>query len=205
MNHNRSTALERSVKNYWGLKPVLRLPNLALSFYHGSKHTVVRSARRFSYSSNWSPLQKTVIIIIVNHFHISGVHHRSLLLLLSTTSIFLESTAEACYYYCQPLLYFWSAPQKPVIIIVNHFHISGVHYRSLFLLLSTTSIFLESTTEACYYYCQPLSTTEDCYYYCQPLPYFWSPLQKTYYYCQPLPYFWSPLQKSCYIFCFCSK
>ena len=26
--------------NYWGgLKPVLRDPNLALSFYHGSKHT----------------------------------------------------------------------------------------------------------------------------------------------------------------------
>ena len=31
--------------------PVLRDPNLALSFYHGSKHTVVRSARRFSNSS----------------------------------------------------------------------------------------------------------------------------------------------------------
>ena len=29
---------------YWGggLKPVLQAPNLALSFYHGSKHTVVR-------------------------------------------------------------------------------------------------------------------------------------------------------------------
>ena len=27
-----------------GLKPVLRDPNLALSFYHGSKHTDVRSA-----------------------------------------------------------------------------------------------------------------------------------------------------------------
>ena len=27
-----------------GLKPVLRVPNLALSFYHGSKHIVVRSA-----------------------------------------------------------------------------------------------------------------------------------------------------------------
>ena len=34
-----------------GLKPVLRLPNLALSFYYGSKHTVVRSAWRFSNSS----------------------------------------------------------------------------------------------------------------------------------------------------------
>ena len=34
-----------------GLKPVLRVPNLALSFYHGSKHTVVRSAWRFSNSS----------------------------------------------------------------------------------------------------------------------------------------------------------
>ena len=34
-----------------GPKPVLRAPNLALSFYHGSKHTVVRSAWRFSYSS----------------------------------------------------------------------------------------------------------------------------------------------------------
>ena len=52
MNHNRSTALERSVKKYTGgLKPVLRVPNLALSFYHGSKHTVVRSAWRFSNSS----------------------------------------------------------------------------------------------------------------------------------------------------------
>ena len=34
-----------------GLKPVLQAPNLALSFYHGSKHTVVRSAWRFSNSS----------------------------------------------------------------------------------------------------------------------------------------------------------
>ena len=34
-----------------GLKPVLRAPNVALSFYHGSKHTVVRSAWRFSNSS----------------------------------------------------------------------------------------------------------------------------------------------------------
>ena len=31
-------------KNTGGLKPVLRVPNLALSFYHDSKHTVVRSA-----------------------------------------------------------------------------------------------------------------------------------------------------------------
>ena len=31
-------------KNTGVLKPVLRVPNLALSFYHGSKHTVVRSA-----------------------------------------------------------------------------------------------------------------------------------------------------------------
>ena len=31
-------------KNTGGLKPVLRDPNLALSFYHGSKHTVVWSA-----------------------------------------------------------------------------------------------------------------------------------------------------------------
>ena len=51
MNHSRSAALERSVKITWGLKPVLRVPNLALSFYHGSKHTVVRSAWRFSSSS----------------------------------------------------------------------------------------------------------------------------------------------------------
>ena len=34
-----------------GLKPVLRDPNLALSFCHGSKHIVVRSAWRFSNSS----------------------------------------------------------------------------------------------------------------------------------------------------------
>ena len=38
-------------KNTVGLKPVLRVPNLALSFYHGSKHTVVRSAWRISNSS----------------------------------------------------------------------------------------------------------------------------------------------------------
>ena len=30
-------------KNYWGFKPVLRDPNLALGFCRGSKHTVVRS------------------------------------------------------------------------------------------------------------------------------------------------------------------
>ena len=50
-NHNRITALERSVLKYWGLKPVLREPNFALSFCHGSKHTVVRSAWKFSNSS----------------------------------------------------------------------------------------------------------------------------------------------------------
>ena len=46
-NHNRSTALERSVLKYWGggLKPVLRVPNLALSFCHGSKHIVSYSVR----------------------------------------------------------------------------------------------------------------------------------------------------------------
>ena len=43
-NHNRSTALERSVLTYWGFKPVLRNLNLALSFCYGSKHIVVRSA-----------------------------------------------------------------------------------------------------------------------------------------------------------------
>ena len=47
-NHNRSIALERSVLKYWGggggLKPVLRIPNLALGFCHGLKHTVARSA-----------------------------------------------------------------------------------------------------------------------------------------------------------------
>ena len=51
MNHNRSAALERSVKNYWGLKPVLWVPNFALSFYHGSIHTAVWSVCRFSNSS----------------------------------------------------------------------------------------------------------------------------------------------------------
>ena len=40
-----------SIKITGGLKPVLRVPNFALSFYHGSKHTVVRSAWRFSNSS----------------------------------------------------------------------------------------------------------------------------------------------------------
>ena len=47
-NHNRSTALERSVLKYWGgggLNPVLRVPNLALSFYYGSKHVVSCSVR----------------------------------------------------------------------------------------------------------------------------------------------------------------
>ena len=58
-NHNRSTALERSVSTTGGLKPVLRAPNLALSFYHGSKHTVVRSAWRFSNSSETHPLKST--------------------------------------------------------------------------------------------------------------------------------------------------
>ena len=40
-NHNRSTALERSVLKYLGggLKSVLRDPNLALSFCYGSKHS----------------------------------------------------------------------------------------------------------------------------------------------------------------------
>ena len=53
MNHNRNTALERSVKitggggRGGGLKPVLRDPNHALSFYHGSKHTVVRPREGF--------------------------------------------------------------------------------------------------------------------------------------------------------------
>ena len=37
MNHNRNAALEWSVKNYWGLKPVLRVPNLALSFFMAQK------------------------------------------------------------------------------------------------------------------------------------------------------------------------
>ena len=44
-NHNRSTALEWSVLKYWGLKPVLLDPNLALSFCYGSKHTVSCSVR----------------------------------------------------------------------------------------------------------------------------------------------------------------
>ena len=39
-NHNRSTASELSVSKYWGLKPVLRVPNLVLSFCYGSKHIV---------------------------------------------------------------------------------------------------------------------------------------------------------------------
>ena len=48
MNHNRSTALERSVKITGGLKLALPDPNLALGFRHGSKHTVVWSPWRFS-------------------------------------------------------------------------------------------------------------------------------------------------------------
>ena len=36
-------ALERSVKSTGGLKPVLRDPNPTVSFYHGSKRTIVRS------------------------------------------------------------------------------------------------------------------------------------------------------------------
>ena len=51
-----------SKKNTGGLKPVLRVPNLALSFYHGSKHTVVLSAWRFSNSS-------------VDH-HVKQINHR---------------------------------------------------------------------------------------------------------------------------------
>ena len=38
-------------KNTGGRKPVLRVLNIALSFYHGSKNTVVRTAWRFSNSS----------------------------------------------------------------------------------------------------------------------------------------------------------
>ena len=45
MNHNRSTALKRAVKNTGGgLKPALRDPNLALGFCHGSKHTAMEEA-----------------------------------------------------------------------------------------------------------------------------------------------------------------
>ena len=47
------------------LKPVLRVPNLALSFCDGSKHTVVRSAWRFSNSS-------------MDH-HGKQINHRSIL------------------------------------------------------------------------------------------------------------------------------
>ena len=36
-NHNRSTALERSVIDYWGLKHVLLDPNIALCFGYNSK------------------------------------------------------------------------------------------------------------------------------------------------------------------------
>ena len=48
-----------------GFKPVLRAPNLALSFYHGSKHTVVRSAWRFPNSS-------------MDH-HVKQINHRKIL------------------------------------------------------------------------------------------------------------------------------
>ena len=36
-NHNRSTALERLILKYLGLKPVLRDPSLALSFCYMSR------------------------------------------------------------------------------------------------------------------------------------------------------------------------
>ena len=46
-NHNRNTALERSVLNYLGLKTVLRVgyPNFAISFSYRSKHLVSCSIR----------------------------------------------------------------------------------------------------------------------------------------------------------------
>ena len=44
-SHSRSTALELSVLKYWWLKPVLRVPNPALSFCYGSKHIVSCSVR----------------------------------------------------------------------------------------------------------------------------------------------------------------
>ena len=47
MNHNRSAALERSLKNTWGLKAGLLDRNFALGFYHGSKYTVVLSTCNF--------------------------------------------------------------------------------------------------------------------------------------------------------------
>ena len=50
MNHNRSTALERSIKITGGLKPVLRVPNLALTSIM-AQNIVVRSAGRFSNTS----------------------------------------------------------------------------------------------------------------------------------------------------------
>ena len=43
VNHNSSAALERSVIHNWGLKPVLQVPNLTLSFCSGSQHLVSRS------------------------------------------------------------------------------------------------------------------------------------------------------------------
>ena len=42
--HRPGTA---SIKILGGSNQVLQAPNFALSFYHGSKHTVVRSAWRF--------------------------------------------------------------------------------------------------------------------------------------------------------------
>ena len=43
-NHNRRIALERSVLKYWGLKPVLQNPNLALRFWknHRSFGSMIR-------------------------------------------------------------------------------------------------------------------------------------------------------------------
>ena len=43
VKHSSSTALERSVINNWGLKPVLQVPNLTLSC-GGSHHLVSCSA-----------------------------------------------------------------------------------------------------------------------------------------------------------------
>ena len=51
MNHNRSTALERSVLKYWGLKPVLRDPNLALSFRYMTRIMNNRN-RNVKYKTN---------------------------------------------------------------------------------------------------------------------------------------------------------
>ena len=77
-NHNRSTALERSWLNYLGLKSVLREPNLALGFCHGSKHTWVchySSLRTLCVDFVSFSSSKNIVMELLNNCNLKGPVH----------------------------------------------------------------------------------------------------------------------------------